>query len=597
MCGISGVLRLSNCVPAERLTEIAQRMEGVQVHRGPDDSGVWLSPDRRCVLSHRRLSIIDLDRRSRQPMSLGPDRALTFNGEIYNYQELRAELERDGEVFFSHSDTEVLLKGFAREGLTWLDKLDGMFAFGAYDTATGRLILARDRFGEKPLYYCRTQDLFAFSSELHALTLLPDFDSAIPIERISDYLAFQYVPAPNTIYRTCKKLEPGHALILEADGSTGIRRYFEFRTSAMGSATADSTELAEKLEDILVETVRTRMIADVPLGAFLSGGVDSSTVVALAQKRLNRTVKTFSIGFAGSDESEHREAEAMARHIGSEHRCEIVDDDFVTLGKHIAEVLDEPNADSSCLPTFMLSRMTRRHVTVALSGDGGDEMFGGYGRYVATLKDRDRETDGAWDPGRAYFYDRILYFPDHVVERLIKPMPDETARYLARLRDQLRTEKRPLGNVLRQVDAETYLPGAVLAKVDRMSMQHSLEVRAPLLGNAVADFAAGLGEADCFEPGAGKKVLRTVAKKYLPANWVDRPKMGFGMPMGGWGARRMLEEFAQIVDRGDSRLREWFGDEMLNSYLAHQKKVPALYQLWTLFILEHWLRHHPATVG
>jgi asparagine synthase (glutamine-hydrolysing) len=597
MCGISGVLRLSNRVPVERLTDIARCMEEAQVHRGPDDSGIWLSPDRRCALSHRRLSIIDLDRRSRQPMSLGPDGALTFNGEIYNFQELRAELERKGEAFFSQSDTEVLLRGFAREGLSWLDRLDGMFAFGAYDAASGRLTLARDRFGEKPLYYCRTQDLFAFSSELHALTLLPDFDPTIPIERISDFLAFQYVPAPNTIYRSCKKLEPGHSLALETDGSIAIRRYFEFRTSPTASATADSAELAENLEEILVGTIRTRMIADVPLGAFLSGGVDSSTVVALAQKRLNRTVKTFSIGFADSDESEHLEAEAMARHIGSEHSCEIVDDDFVTLGEHIAKVLDEPNADSSCLPTYMLSRMTRRHVTVALSGDGGDEMFGGYGRYVATLEDRDRDTEGAWDPGRAYFYDRILYFPDHVVERLIKPMPDETARYLGGLRKRLREDGRPLGNALRQIDAETYLPGAVLAKVDRMSMQHSLEVRAPLLGNAVARFAARLGEADCFESGAGKKVLRTVAKNYLPAEWIDRPKKGFGMPMGGWGARRMLNEFSRIVHRGDSRLRDWFGDEMLSSYLAHQKTVPALYQLWTLFILEHWLRHHPATVG
>ena len=597
MCGIAGLVRLSNSFPTERLRDTARSMERAQAYRGPDDSGVWLSPDGRCALSHRRLSIIDLDRRSRQPMVADPASALSYNGEIYNYRDLRAELERAGEAFFSLSDTEVLLKGLDRHGLSWIERLDGMFAFGYYDAETGCLNLARDRFGEKPLYYTRTDEVFAFASELHALTLVPGFDDTVPIDRVSDYLAFQYVPAPETIYRSCSKLLPGHTLRLNGDAVAEVAPYFEFDCAPRAAPTADIGDLAEALEEILVETVQSRMVADVPLGAFLSGGIDSSTIVAIAQKRLNKSVKTFSIGFAGSDESEHHEAAAMARHIGSEHRCEIVDVDAVTLGKQIAKVLDEPNADSSCLPTFMLSRMTRRHVTVALSGDGGDEMFGGYGRYFATLADREANAGKDWDPGRAYFYDRILYFPDHVVERLIKPMPAETAGRLEDLRAFLRNGDKPLGNLMRQIDAKTYLPGAVLAKVDRMSMQHGLEVRAPLLGHAVARFAARLGEADCFEPGAGKKVLRAVAKKYLPADWIDRPKKGFGMPMGGWGTQRMLAEFGLIVQSGDSRLGEWFGQEMLQSYLAHQQKVPALYQLWTLFILENWLRHHPASAG
>ena len=601
MCGIAGIINLSDRFAANELADLARRMSNAMDYRGPDDWGVWVDPEGHCALSHRRLSVIDLSAAGHQPMPSADGRTvLSFNGEIYNYRRLRKGLEARGVRFDSQSDTEVLLAGLTVDGPDFLSEIDGMYAFGLWNARERSLLLGRDNFGEKPLYYTQTADYFAFASELHALAMLPGFDAGIDRWRISHYLSFQYVPAPLTIYRGAKKLLPGHWLKFDRNGATECGRHFQFRTSSQAVRHRSLDDLADELEEILVDGLRDRLISDVPLGAMLSGGVDSSTVVALIRRRLGVPLKTFSMGFAGTPDSEHFAAAEMARHLGTEHYDEIVSPDIVALGRRMGDLMDEPNADSSCLPTLLLSQLVRKHVTVSLSGDGGDEMFGGYGRYLEVLSDAaekagGKPTMGAWRPGKAYYSARILVFPDHELDPLMGGIPETTATLLAKLRGGITDDPRPLGNVLRESDADNYLPGAVLAKVDRMSMQASLEVRAPLLGRAVADFAAGLAEADCFEPGRGKRVLKQLAARYIPAEWINRPKMGFGMPVRDWGVRELIGPARADLLSPGGRVAEWLDRGAIEAFFDRQAVKPNLYQLWSLFLLEHWLRRHPAT--
>ncbi len=417
-----------------------------------------------------------------------------------------------------------------------------MFALGFYDSETRGLLLARDMFGEKPLYYVDCAEYFAFrASELHALTLLPSvFDARIDsgYDRDLSVAAIRAGPGDDLFGRA----EIAAGLVSALASGHGARGRALFPPSARPASNAArgcSSDLADELEDILVRSLRRRLIADVPLGAFLSGGVDSSTVAALITRRLNRSLQTFSIGFEGHADSEHLDAREMARHIGTDHHEQIVSPDMLDLGDHIGRVLDEPNGDSSCLPTWLLSRFARGSVTVALSGDGGDELFGGYGRYFATVDDQARAGAG-WSPGSTYLSSRILVYPDAELQALTGGMPAGLGGRLSAWRGAIDRDRRPLINVLRETDAATYLPGAVLPKVDRMSMQHSLEVRAPLLGVEVANFAAGLAADDCYAAGQGKLVLKRVAERYIPAEWLARPKRGFGLPMDRWGAKELL---------------------------------------------------------
>ena len=386
MCGIAGIVDKRGKLGPARLAQLATEAADRMRHRGPDDSGTWLSPDGRCAVSHRRLSIIDVSSAGHQPMASKTGRSvITFNGEIYNFLELKHELEAQGAMFRSSSDTEVLLEMLERAGQKALPRLDAMFALGYYDISCQELLLARDIFGEKPLYYVDHENYFAFASELHALANLPGFDARIDRSSIASYLCFQYVPTPQTIYRSARKLPPASYLTVGPSGAVTIRPYYSFATSAAEHSARSLDDLADELEAILLTSLRRRLISDVPLGAFLSGGVDSSTVAALVTKKLGMLLQTFSIGFANHPDSEHLEAAEIARMLGTDHRDRVLSADAIELGHHIGTVLDEPNADSSCLPTFLLSGFAREHVTVALSGDGGDEMFGGYGRYFATV--------------------------------------------------------------------------------------------------------------------------------------------------------------------------------------------------------------------
>ncbi|MBO6664898.1 MAG: asparagine synthase (glutamine-hydrolyzing) [Roseitalea sp.] len=582
--------------------QIAKRMADAIAYRGPDDSGVWASPDGRTVLSHRRLSILDVSSSGHQPMtSQSGNSTIVFNGEIYNFQEIRDRLEASGTRFRSGSDTEVLLELLEQRGEDGIGELDGMFAFAWHDKRSGRTLLARDNFGEKPLYYTDTKHYFAFASELHALTLLPDFDARIDSHSIAQYLTYQYVPGADTIYASARKLPPGSILSIDATGERHIERRYRFEVQPAEGRTRSIADAADELEDILKRSVRQRLVSDVPLGAFLSGGVDSSVVVALAMRMVDRPLKTFTIGFEGADDSEHFDAAAMAEMLGTEHYEKILAPDGIALCERIGTVLDEPNGDSSCLPTSLLSEYTREHVTVALSGDGGDELFGGYGRYFATIDEQQKKRAHGgmewWTPGTAYWSSRILVYPESEVEMLAGSVPTQLAETLRGMRADFDGDGRPLIHYMREADAANYMPGAVLAKVDRMSMQSSLEVRAPLIGREVAAFAERLNADECVSDGAGKLVLKEVAGRYIPREWLDRPKRGFGLPMGIWSAAALLPAARELLLSEDTRLHGWIGPDRIAAYLNRMEADFSAYRVWSLLVLEYWLRAHPYRVG
>jgi asparagine synthase (glutamine-hydrolysing) len=427
-----------------------------------------------------------------------------------------------------------------------------MFAFAAFDRASGKILLARDPFGEKPLYYTTLANgAFAFASELQALELLPGFDATANLDAMAEILTFQYAGAPRSIYQAVNKLEPGCWMEIDADGQTRSGRYFQFEPHGASTGERTMDDLADELEDILVRSLERRLISDVPLGAFLSGGVDSSVVCALVRRKLGVPLKTFSTGFSDAPESEHLTARAFAEHLGTEHYENVVSPDVSAFIDHIGDLLDEPNGDNSCLPTYLLSKFAREHVTVAVSGDGGDEMFGGYGRYFSTLEDQARSLSAGYPtgfaPGAVYYGNRILVGDEPFIENLFGFLPEGFADHLARLRSEL-DEAGPgrLLEAMRRSDVDNYMPGAVLPKVDRMSMRNSLEVRTPFLNTELAHFAQRLPESVLVQGGRGKLVLREVAYRHLPRELVDLPKKGFGLPMSDW-ARTSLLSVAQTV--------------------------------------------------
>jgi asparagine synthase (glutamine-hydrolysing) len=601
MCGIAGIITKTAAFRGDNLGSLARGMADRMVHRGPDDSGIWISADGKAALAHRRLSILDTSPAGHQPMANARgDGRISFNGEIYNFMELRRKLEAEGVRFHSRSDTEVLLAWVDHFGADAIGEVDGMFAFAFYHESEGSLLLARDRFGEKPLYYAETVDWFAFASELSALACLPGFDHTIDADAIAAYLAYQYVPAPGTIYRSARKLLPGHVLIRKASGAVQQQDYFRFVAGSAPAAPRSLAEAADQLEDILARSVAARLVSDVPIGAFLSGGVDSATVVALACKT-KPELSTFTVGFAGHRESEHAYAAEISAHLGTDHQEQLLTPDALGLCREIGALLDEPNGDTSCLPTLLLSRFTRARATVALSGDGGDEMFGGYNRYFATIEESARAQGNPaiarWSPGATYWSSRILVFPESELALLAGEPPASLINRLAVERAALDSDSRPLIHRLREADAREYMPGAVLAKVDRMSMQASLEVRAPLLGREVADFAAGLSASECFAEGSGKRVLKEVASRHLPVDWMNRPKQGFGLPADLWGAGTLLPAARQALCAKDTRLASWIAPTRLAAYLDHMARDFSPYRVWSLLVLEHWLRTHPASVG
>jgi asparagine synthase (glutamine-hydrolysing) len=583
MCGIAGLIDKHGKLAPDAQRAAVVRMTGAIAHRGPDDAGIWVSGDGGVALGHRRLSVIDVSAAGHQPMADETgQRALVFNGEIYNYRELRQGLERSGQTFRTRTDTEILLNLLGRQGIQTLPLLDGMYAFGHYDTASRSLLLARDPFGEKPLYYWDGPNYFLFASELSAILASGLFRGGIEAAELAAYLHFRYVPQPYSLYRDIRKLEPG-CLLTYRDGRLEKKRHFAFQLPE-NLPLADPRQIADILEHELTVAVKSRLVSDVPLGAFLSSGVDSSLVCALATRKLGVPINTYTIAFDGG-ESEHEDAAAIARALGTTHHCHHVSHvDLLDVAARMGQILDEPNGDRSCVPTWLLSRFARQDITVALSGDGGDELFGGYGRYFgAQAALGDGLTPAQLAP---QYFDRFL--PVMPLEQLVKlfgGLPDRFQDIYASMLSAM-TPARGTINTLRVLDANSYLPGAVLAKVDRMSMAHGLEVRVPILAASIARLAGRIPLSSHLADGKGKFLLRHILKKYLPAEWVDRRKTGFGMPPAFLKAHADFfgTQLAEAVHEGSALAR-----------VLDVKRLRALLPqatnniIWAVIVLNQWL--------
>ncbi|WP_341702349.1 asparagine synthase (glutamine-hydrolyzing) [Ferrovibrio sp.] len=534
MCGIAGYLNFKNSHPSDHIQALIGRMNAAIAHRGPDDRGQWADPENRCHLGHTRLSILDLSSAGHQPM-LTPDQryVISFNGEIYNFRDLRTRMEKDGVVFRTGTDTEVLLTGFAMVGTKLFDLLDGMFAVAIYDRKTRTLTLARDRAGEKPLYYAATDRLFAFASELRPLLEIPDLSLSLSEEALAQYFTLRYVPEPNAILDPVRKLEPGMILQVSADGRQSFRRYFGFDIDQDNEAPeGDSDRYVDVVEKALTVSLHNRLNSDVPLGMFLSSGVDSALACALLTRKLGQKVKTFTVGFEGDPNSEHEAARDIAARLGTEHHEHIFTAaDFDRICDRIGGLLDEPNGDRSCVPTYLLSEFTRQHVTVAISGDGGDELFGGYGRYPALAPALDGAT--GMKPSvmvQAYFEKGLPVMPADAVRNAFPQGYAAVVSVCEKYAPFFMHPGRPALHALRQLDFHTYLPGAVLAKVDRMSMRHGLETRTPFLFASLLAVAAKASLGLCTDGRVQKVALRRLLSQYLPEQHVQAPKKGFGMP-------------------------------------------------------------------
>lgn len=611
MCGIAGLVDLKRALPASELGAIAKAMADAVAHRGPDDAGVYVDAAAGVALSHRRLSIIDLRPEARQPMSGdGVDAVVTFNGEIYNFESIRCGLERRGTRFRSLSDTEVLPHLFRDVDPAGLGRLNGMFAFGVWNPTHRRLMLARDSFGKKPLYVYQDDHFLAFASEMQCFYALPGFDAEVDQDSVARYLMLGYVPAPATIYRRVRQVDAGGYEIWSTSTlQHQAGRFFRFEAEdSRRLQDVDRDTLKDRLLARLIEAVERRMIADVPLGAFLSGGVDSALVCSIVRRELGRPLETFSIGFSDTVESEHEAAREIAAHLGTDHHDRMIAPDGLEAISRVAQMLDQPNGDSSCLPTYLLSGFAREHVTVCLSGDGGDELFGGYGRYRDTLNDmsdphRARSGRGLWakpvTPADLYLSLRSLVWTPRKVAELMGGMPEDAAADLERWRAVLNDSSRPLMHRMRTLDAQLYMPGAVLPKVDRMSMQHGLEVRCPLLDPTFADLAMGLDADDCWAPpDVTKKILKEIAIRYLPHEWMHRSKKGFGLPSNAWASEAVLA-MGDILLGADAVLNRYLQADRLRATFAAQKQTGgfSIYQMWPTLVLELWLRDQPAKIA
>lgn len=638
MCGIAGFLDPSAGLGEDTMAARVRSMAEVIRHRGPDGDGVWCDPEAGIAFGHRRLSIIDLSDAGAQPMVSADGRyVITYNGEAYNFDVLAKELEKAGHRFRGRSDTEVIVEACAAWGVErTVEKLIGMFAFALWDRKERRLTLARDRLGIKPLYWGRFGGLFLFGSELKALRAHPGWRAEIDRDALAAYFRFAYVPEPRSIYAGVQKLPPGALLVLADGREPEITRYWDPRAVAREGARdpsrLDDDEAADTLDTLLRDAVGRRMVADVPLGAFLSGGVDSSAVAALMQAGSDRPVRTFTIGFnePGYDEAKH--AKAVAAHLGTDHTELYVEPaDALDLVSRLPDWFDEPFADSSQMPTYLVSEMTRRHVTVALSGDGGDEMFAGYNRY--TWGDRVWRRSGwmpqqirnglaglltapppaAWDrmfqlaPARLRppeAGDKLYKFadalaaagPDDLYRRMVTQwsepgLVEGAAEPGGEIWDD--TVSRDLPDFVRRAqyfDSVTYLPGDILTKVDRTSMAVSLEARVPLLDHRVAEFAWRLPQSQTIRNGRGKWLLRRVLDRYVPRALIDRPKSGFAVPLASWLRGPLRDWAAGLLD--EDRLER---DGILNpapvraaweEHLSGRRNRQ--HQIWTVLMFQAW---------
>jgi asparagine synthase (glutamine-hydrolysing) len=625
MCGIAGIVNTEGDLRVDRTT--IQRMCQSIFHRGPDEEGVYVKGG--VGLGIRRLSIIDLSGGQQPVHNENKTIWVVFNGEIYNFLELRAELERVGHQFYTNTDTEVIVHLYEDMGSECVQKLRGMFALAVYDERRHSLLLARDRLGKKPLHYSLEGGQLVFGSEIKALLTAMPILPAVDRDAILQYFYFGYIPDPATAFGSIRKLPPGFLLEF-SNGQIRLRRYWDL--PAYGTAVAKSEdEYLEEMQCELKEAVRIRLISDVPLGAFLSGGLDSSTVVALMAQVSVEPVKTFTIGFSKEDFNEAGAARIVAKHFGTEHHELIIEPEIGETLNQLSHSLEEPFADSSILPTYYISRLTRQYVTVALAGDGGDELFAGYTRYARSLHPNFgdhipdylgrfyRESIYPHLPtgfrGRSFLFNRSLPLRDRYLDAIsFLPVYHRMSALFSR--DFLSSfdhgtqplegfqryfDNAPastsLGRLL-YLDTKTYLPGDILTKVDRMSMAASLEVRAPILDHVFVEWAARLPDRMKFRNGQGKYLLKKLAERLgVPREVLGRPKRGFALPLIHWMRGELKEEFTEILLEPQTLQRGYFNPQSIREVVEEHWRGRRDHsaEIWMLLMFELWHRNFLAS--
>lgn len=594
MCGINAIFILDKRHrTVDSVYEMVSGMNSCLVHRGPDGDGIYIDSKVSFGLGHRRLSIIDLSSAGSQPLK-SEDSVICFNGEIYNYRKLRFELEKRGIKFLTNSDTEVLLKGIDDEGVRFLDKVDGQFAFTYCNEKTGYKLIARDKFGEKPLYYTLNANLLAVASELSALKKL-DLNFSISKAAIEQFLMFQYFPDNSSIYSQVRKLPPGHYIEIIEGSVSKEKRYFQVEESTLHVEVSETRSIDEYAEQVLTNLIKSLEIrfeaSDVEVGAFLSGGIDSSLVVSILTKELSKSVKTFSIGFQDDPNSEHLIARNISQVLGTEHFEKNISLDIDYFIQQVLHLMDEPHGDFSIYPTYELANFARKEVKVAVSGDGGDELFYGYGRYLNAINFKTSEL------GERYYSDQILTARLEDLLELFKGVELETLDLLSGLRNEVNfiADKYGVSKSLRFTDINNYLPGAVLHKVDRMSMLNSLEVRTPFLENNLLKVAFSIPDHFLHNEIKGKYILRYLLQKYLRSDVTKLPKKGFGFPSAGWGQKKIYEKLNLISNEKNASIFTFISHDRYQNFVESISRNRNLYNPmlnWNIIILYHWLKSH-----
>jgi asparagine synthase (glutamine-hydrolysing) len=633
MCGIAGFLQPKTAALIDP-RQTVERMASALRHRGPDHQGVWLDDAGILALGHRRLSIIDLSAAGHQPMASTSGRfVIAFNGEIYNHTDLRGILDAEqGVEWRGSSDTETLLAAIERWGVkTALERSVGMFAIVLWDMRTRTLTLARDRMGEKPLYYGRSRGVFLFASELKAFRAFPGFEAELDPDSLGLYFAFNYVPAPRSVFKHIYKLMPGTMLTLNENGTETCDTFWSldevFRQPHFAGSPEDAVDEVERL---LKEAIRMQSVADVPLGAFLSGGIDSSTIVALMQDAASRPVHTFSIGFDEENFNEARYAAEVAHYLGTNHTEMVVTSaDAIALVSHLPEIWDEPFADSSQLPTAIVAKLARQKVTVSLSGDGGDELFCGYDHYFRSKMIEELRTKWllrfllrtvplTWIAGgfKAVPHRMARDVTVRRLQNLAHLLESRTPRdrYIAHIMSWKKAadlisntniSAYPLTdfappvdteyfNLISGIDAKTYLPDDILVKVDRAAMAASLETRVPLLDHRLVELAFALPFSYKFREGQTKWPLRKILYKHVPRSLVDRPKRGFSVPIADW-LRGPLREWADDLLSPASLAKDGVlvPDPIIRTWQQHRSGTHNWEnRLWIVLMFQAWRAHY-----
>lgn len=617
MCGIAGILKLNNQLKVT--SKEIEKMIAPIYHRGPDDSGVFIQNN--IGLGFRRLSIIDLSEYGHQPMC-NYDKSIwiVFNGEIYNFQELRKECENLGYSFSSESDTEVILALYQIHGENFINRLRGMFGFAIWDNNEAKLILARDRIGKKPLYYYFNDGIFVFASELKSIKAKIDSLGSINQQSLNEYFTYGYISSSDTIYSKIKKLKPSHIAIVK-NGTFTERKYWEIRFEP--NTLNDEPAILTNVENLISEAVKIRMISDVPLGAFLSGGIDSSLIVAMMAKHSSAPIKTFTIGFDRKDFDESIYAKKIAHIFGTDHTEEIVKPNYAELIENILLDFDEPFGDSSALPTYILSKMTKNYVTVALSGDGGDELFGGY--HVYSIAKNELVLDKFPDFAKSLFKSLAKVYPPkfrggNTLYRASLKSPAE--RFSERRKIFYESELESLflpeafydiykqdPNVKQLInfneaksldfmlqcqynDFKNYMVDDILVKVDRMSMLNSLEVRSPLLDYSIAELAFKISPKFMNKDGQQKYILKKILEKYLPKELIYKKKQGFALPLRHWFNNELFDFSHDYIFSNQMRLTNLFNFTYIEKIFDIHKKGrrDMSYRLWLILAFSVWIQ-------